>query len=410
MRLTADNHSQNTLLEAVRIGGVLVGLVLLSACSVNGTSQAFHIVRVDAARVGQKMLPLEVSATGNAVAYSSIEIRPEIDGQLTGIHFREGQDVKRGYLLFTIDSPTLEATLQEARANLSKSWADVRQAQSDLTRDAAGMKNAEVEARRYLRLNEEGLVARDQYEQAETNATAMRATVDADKAAIETAQAAVRSIQTTLDNVRGRLRYCDIRSPVEGRATGLNVQEGSELRAEDPTPLAVIQQLSPVYVTFGVPAEYVTQIERDAQTFKLRIEASADADRSQSQQGRLDLSDTSWDESAKMMRLRAVFPNQDKSFLPGQPVSLVLTLTRETNALVVPAQAVQRRAQDPFVFLIKPDSTVESRPVVVRRMLENLAVVDQGLAAGDLVVAEAPLDLIPGTRVTVRETGFSGAE
>src|SRR5438093_5529421 len=341
MRLTADNQYrwQDTLLEAVRIGGVLAGLVLLSACSMSGTSQASHTVSVDAARVGQKMLPLEVSATGNAIAYSSFEIRPEIDGQVAGIHFREGQDVKKGYLLFTIDSPILEAALQEARANLSKSLADVRQTRSDLTRDIAEMKNAEVEARRYLRLNEEGLVARDQYDQAETNETAMRATVNADKAAIEGAQAAVRSIQTTLDNVRGRLRYCFIRSPVDGRATGLSVQQGSELRAEDPTPLVVIQQLSPVYVTFGVPAEYVPQIERDAQTFKLRVEASADSDRSQSQQGRLDLSDNRWDESARMMRLRAVFPNQDKSFLPGQPVSVVLTLTRETDALVVPAQA-----------------------------------------------------------------------
>ena len=127
MRLTAHNQSQNTLLEAVRIGGALVGLVLLSACSVNGTSQASHIVPVDAARVGQKMLPLEVSATGNAIAYSSIEIRPEIDGQLTWIHFKEGQDVKKGHLLFTIDSPILQATLQEARANLSKNLAVVDQ-------------------------------------------------------------------------------------------------------------------------------------------------------------------------------------------------------------------------------------------------------------------------------------------
>ena len=121
MRLTADNQYrwQDTLLEAVRIGGVLAGLVLLSACSMSGTSQASHTVSVDAARVGQKMLPLEVSATGNAIAYSSFEIRPEIYGQVAGIHFREGQDVKKGYLLFTIDSPILEAALQEARANLS---------------------------------------------------------------------------------------------------------------------------------------------------------------------------------------------------------------------------------------------------------------------------------------------------
>ncbi len=412
MRLTADNQYrwQDTLLEAVRIGGVLAGLVLLSACSMSGTSQASHTVSVDAARVGQKMLPLEVSATGNAIAYSSFEIRPEIDGQVAGIHFREGQDVKKGYLLFTIDSPILEAALQEARANLSKSLADVRQTRSDLTRDIAEMKNAEAEARRYLRLNEEGLVARDQYDQAETNATAMRATVNADRAAIESAQAAVSSIQTTLDNVRGRLRYCAVRSPVDGRATGLSVQEGSQLRAEDPTPLAVIQQLSPVYLTFAVPEEYVSQIESDAQAFKLRVEAFADSDRSQAQNGRLDLSDASRDESAGMMRLRAVFPNQDRSFLPGQYVSVVLTLSRETDALVVPAQAIQRNGQDLFVFLIKPDSTAESRPVVVRRMLENLAVVDQGLAPGDLVVAEAPLDLIPGTRVTVREAGFSGAD
>src|SRR5881397_1414506 len=185
MRFTAYNKQQNTLLEAVRIGGVLAGLVLLSACSVSRTSQASHIVSVAPARVGKKIIPLEVSSTAKAIPYSSFEIRPEIDGQVTGIYLKEGQDVKKGDLLFTMDSPILQATLQEARANLSKNLADVCQAQSNLTRDIAEMKNAEVEAHRYLRLNEEGLVARDQCDEAETKATAMQATVSADRAALE---------------------------------------------------------------------------------------------------------------------------------------------------------------------------------------------------------------------------------
>jgi multidrug efflux system membrane fusion protein len=368
------------------------------------------MVSVAAARVGQKTIPLEVSATGKVIPYCSFQIRPEIDGRLTGIYVKEGQDVKKGCLLFTMDSPNLQATLQEARANLSKNLADVRQAQSDLTRDIAEMKNAEVEAHRYLRLNEEGLLARDQYDQAETRAAAMRATVNADRAAVESAQAAGRSIQTTLDNVRGRLQYCAIRSPIDGRATGLSVRHGSELRAEDPAPLAVIQQLSPLYLTFDVAEEYIPRIERDALTSTIRVEAFADSDRSQGQSGRLDLAGRRWDESTGMMRLMAVFPNQGKSFLPGQSVSVVLILSGETNALVVPAQAIQRRGQDLFAFLIRPDSIVESKPVVVSRMLDNLAVVDQGLAAGDLVVAEAPFDLVPGTRVTVRENVFPSGD
>jgi multidrug efflux system membrane fusion protein len=359
--------------------GILVAVIaVLVACSGGKPTPTEALARKDAAvpvkvgKVEQRPEPVQVTAIGNILPYTTVSVKSEVSGQLTGVHFREGQEVRRGQLLLTIDPRPFEAALRQAQANLAK--------------DLAQSKNAQAEAERYAMLVREGVVAQQQYDELRTNAEALKAAVEADEAAIEAA--------------RLQLSYTKIYSPIDGRTGNLLVHEGNLVKAND-VPMVVINQLQPIYAAFAVPAQYLPEIVRYRAQRPLRVEASPKGSKQSAAEGVLTFVDNNVDTTTGTIQLKATFPNRDRALWPGEFVDVVVTLTTQPDAIVVPTQAIQTGQEGQYVFVVKPDMTAESRPVVVGRTRGADAIVSQGLQPGETVVTDGQLRLVPGSRVAI---------
>jgi multidrug efflux system membrane fusion protein len=354
----------------------LLLMLLLSACS-GGKAQPpkMDAVPVTAGVVVQKAVPVQIRAIGNVEAYSTVGIKSQIGGLLMRVHFREGQDVNKGDLLFTIDPRPYEAALKQAEANLA--------------RDNAQLENAREEARRYAELVKKGYVAQEQYDQIRTNAAALEATANADKAAVENAQL--------------QLKYCYIYSPLTGRTGSLISYEGNLIKATADTSMVVINQIQPIYVTFSVPERSLAEIKKYMAIERVKVEAVIGKDDSRPVQGVLTFVDNAVDMTTGTIKLKATFSNQEKRLWPGLFVSVAVTLTTQPDAIVVPSQAIQTGQTGQYVFVIKDDLTVESRPVTGTRSLDGETVVEKGLKAGEKVVTDGQLRLIPGARVEIKQ-------
>jgi multidrug efflux system membrane fusion protein len=388
---------------------VLIALVFFTACSTNGKpsevkakSGIREAVPVTVGTVVRKTVPIQLTAVGNVQAYSTVSVKAQVNGELKRVYFTEGQYVKKGELLFTIDPRPFEATLKQAEANLAKNMAQLKQAEANLARDTAQMNNAEVEAQRYATLLEKGVVAKQQYDQMHTAAEAYKATVNADRAAIENAQAAIGADKAAIENAKIQLGYCSIRSPMDGRTGNLIVNPGNIVKATDTTPLVVINQISPIYVLFSVPEQTLPEIKKYMASGTLEVDALISKDGNQQARGELTFVDNTVDAATGTIRLKATFPNKDRVLWPGQFVNVVLTLSTQPNAIVVPSQAVQIGQQGQLVFVVKPDLTVESRPVAVARTLGLDTVIEKGLEAGERVVTDGQLRLVPGAKVEIK--------
>jgi len=331
-------------------------------------------VPVLAAAVEQKNMPVQVHAIGTVEAYSTVSVKTQITGELTGVFFREGQDVKKGDLLFTLDKRPFEA--------------DLKRQESNLARDVAQAEMARVQAKRYAALLKEGVIAKEQYDQFQSNADALDAAVAADKAAI--------------DNARVQVVYCSIYSPINGRTGSLIVHRGNMIKANDNPALVNINQVEPIYVTFMVPEQNLGTIKRFAGTGKLAVQAVI-PNESKPAMGRLSFIDNTVDQTTGTIKLKGEFANTDRKLWPGQFVNVSLTLNTQSNAIVVPSQAIQNGQQGQFVFVIKPDMTVDARPVVVNRTASGQSVVDKGLTPGERVVTDGQLKLVPGSKVEIKE-------
>jgi multidrug efflux system membrane fusion protein len=392
------------------------------------TPSAPPAVPVGVATAEQRVVPVQVTTVGNVQAYTTVGVKAQIAGQIQQVHFTEGRDVKRGDLLFTIDPRPLEAAVRQAEANVAKDTAQLRQAEAalgqrqaevtqtraNLERDVAQMDNARVQEERYRTLIERGMIAREQYDQVRTNFSTLEATVRADRAAIENAQAAVRAAEATIDNVRAavnadeamvdaarlQLAYTTIRAPMDGRTGNLLVQAGNVVKTGEDTPLVVIAQVHPIYVSFSVPEQSLTAINAYRARGGLQVEALIDGGK-RTAVGTLSFVNNTVDPATGTIQLKATFPNADDALWPGQFVDVAMTLTSE-SAVVVPAVAVQPGQQGTFVFVVKPDLTVESRPVKVGRRLPREVVVDEGLKAGERIVTDGQLRLTPGARIEIR--------
>lgn len=344
------------------------------------------------------------------------------------VAFKEGQDVKKGDLLFTIDPRPFEAALKQAEAILERDMAQVKQAEADLEknialvkqaegnleRDTAQAKNAEVEAKRYEFLMEKKVIAKEQYDQFLTNAEALQATVRADKAAkesaeaavqaskaaLENAEAAVRADKAVVENARIQLGYCSISSPIEGRTGSLLVQQGNIVKAND-VSLVVINQINPIYVTFSVPEQNLTEIKKDMAAGSLKVEAIIPNDEKRPEQGVLTFIDNAVDSTTGTIRLKGTFANKEKRLWPGQFVNVILTLTTHPNAVVILSQAIQNGQEGQYVFVVKADFSVESRPVIVSHSIENETIIEEGLRPGETVVTDGQLRLYPGAKVEI---------
>jgi len=328
-------------------------------------------VPVSIAAVTARDVPVRLHAIGNVEPFTSVAVKARVDGQIVAVKFKEGDEVRQGAVLFEIDRRPFEAQLRQAEANLAK--------------DKALLDHAVQQESRYKDLLDKKFISPDAFEQVRTNAATARATVGADEAAIE--------------SVRLMLEYCTIRAPVTAYAGKIQIQQGNLVKANDASPLVVLNQVVPIYASFAVPEQDLADVRRYQADGELRVAASIVDSGKPPVQGRLSFVDNTTDLSTGTIRLKAQFPNADKSLWPGQFVEMTLTLTTQPGALVAPATAVQNGPQGQYVFVVKPDDTVELRDVKVARTEGGDAVIASGLAAGERVVTTGQLRLAPGIKV-----------
>lgn len=354
---------------------------LLASCSGNVEKpKAKPAVPVTVSTSLRKAVPVQLRVIGTVEALSTVSIKSQVNGMLEEVHFREGEDVGRGTLLFTIDSRPFAAVLRQAKAALA--------------RDIAQEKYARDQARRYAALLEEGIVTQDQYEQLRSNAEALAETVRAGRAAVDTAAV--------------MLGYCSIHSPIDGRTGNLMVQRGNLVKANDEPTLVTINQITPIYVTFSVPEKELAGIKKHLAAGDLKVEALIPNDSGPAEQGVINFLDNMVDPTTGTIKLKGTFPNKQRRLWPGQFVNVVLTLATLPNAVTVPAQAVQTGQEGVFVFVVKPDLTVEMRPVVTGVTYNGETVVEKGLSGGETVVTDGQLQLVPGSRVTNAAASTNG--
>jgi multidrug efflux system membrane fusion protein len=346
-----------------------------------GGGRSREAVPVMVATAVQKAVPIQIRAVGNVEAYTTVSVKSQVTGVLMHAHFKEGQDVKKGQLLFTIDPRPFEAALKQAEANLA--------------RDSAQLRNLREQVRRYAELVEKQYVSREQYDQIKTNADAAEAVVEADKAAVE--------------NAKVQLSYCYIYSPVNGRVGSLLVNEGNLVRVNDGTPLVVINQITPINVTFSVPEQHLADLKRRMASGKLSVEARFQSDEGRAEKGTLTFVDNAVDRPTGTIKLKAEFTNGERRLWPGQFVNVALTLSTQENAVVVPSEAVQVGPDGQQLFIVKEGGRVEVRPVAVGQTQGGESVIAKGLEAGEVVVREGQFLLGQGSRVDIRELAKEGA-
>ena len=365
-------------------------------------------VPVTTARAEQRAVSVTVPAVGTVEATSSVQIRSQVTGQLTAIHFIEGREVRQGDPLFTLDPRPFQAALQQVQAVLA--------------RDTAMLQNAQAQQNRADALFQRGLLARDQYESLRASAAASNATVEADKAAVETASL--------------NLKYTEITAPISGRTGALGAHVGDLIRANDTSPLVVINRVSPIYVAFSVPGRFLPDIRRYQAQKPLPVNATSpralgpesttsaganvtpgdgaagdgpdpgQAGQPAAARGVLTFIDNAVDASTGTIKLKGTFPNSDGQLWPGAFVQVMLDLTTQADAVVVPYTAVQASQDGEFVYVVKADRTVELRAVKSDRQQGEVVVISSGLSPGEEVVTDGQLRLVPGARVS--EPGPAG--
>ena len=388
-------------------------MALLSGCNTQGASadsgkskkaDKTGVVPVVVGTVGMRDVPMEIQVIGNVEAYNTINVVTQVSGQLTEAGFQEGDYVKKGALLFKIDPRPYEAAIQQAQANIERDNAMLAQAKANLSRDMAQEKYAKANAGRYKELVSEGIVSKDQSEQIESNADAISQAVAADNAAIESAKANIGASQAALETAKVNLSYTTITSPIEGRTGNLTVKQGNVVTA-NVTNLISINQVEPIYVTFAVPENHLAEIKAAmGQGRQLPVFATPQGEDNVKTQGNLTFIDNNVDMTTGTIKLKGTFANVDRKLWPGEFVRVILRVSTQTHALVVPNQAVQTGQNGQFVYVVKGDQTVESRPVVTGARVDQDLVVNKGLEPGELIVLEGQLRLAPGMKVKYDES------
>jgi len=363
----------------------VIGLLLLAGAAAiafrfaPGTRAALPkaapTVPVGVASVVAKSVPVRLRAIGNVEPFTTVAVKARIDGQIVAVHFREGQEVHKGDTLFEIDRRPLEAQLQQAQANLLK--------------DRALLDHANEQAKRYKDLLDQKFISPDAYAQIRTNAETAAAQVSADSAGI-------RSAQLSLD-------YCTIRSPITGYTGKIQIQEGNLVKANDTSPLVVLNQVVPINASFSVPEQSLAAVRKYQADGELQVTAQVPNSGLAPVPGKLSFIDNATDETTGTIKLKAEFPNVDKALWPGQFVDVVITLTHQDDAIVVPPAAVQNGPNGQYVFVVKPDRTVEVRDIKVSRNEGDVAVVGSGVKPGDIVVTVGQLRLAPGAKVAIAD-------
>jgi multidrug efflux system membrane fusion protein len=360
---------------------LLVGAGLgVSGCTDQGVGAAAvhqrQAVPVRAATAVEKDVPVQTRAIGTVEAYTNVSVKSRVEGHVAEVHFHEGQQVRPGDLLFTIDARQFEAALRQAEANLARHRAEAE--------------HARVEVQRLSQLLKQQIVSPDEYDLAHMQAVALRATLDADAAAVEAAKLQVH--------------YCRITSPIDGRIGQILTDVGNVVKPED-TVLAVVNQVRPIYVAFSVPQRELGEIRRRSSEGPLRVDAYSDATRELVATGELSFIDNQVNTATGTVLLKAEFANDREELWPGQFVEAVLALYVRPRVVVVPSAAVQTGQQGQYLFVIDPDNTVELRHVRTGQDLGDEIVIEENLRAGERVVSEGQFLLAPGMTVEIKEGG-----
>ena len=330
-------------------------------------------VPVSIAKVAQQTVAVRISAIGNAEAYATVALKSRVDGQIVEVNFKEGQRVRKGAVLFKIDSRPFEAALRQAEANLMRDTAQKAQTRS--------------QEQRYQELLQKNFVSKEAYAQIRTNA--------------DSAEAVSRASKAAVDNARLQLEYCTIRSPLEGFVGKVMLQMGNMAKANDASPLAVINQVQPIYVNFAVPEQFLSAVRVHRAKGQLAVEALPPNSDKAAVVGELSFVDNAVDSTTGTIKMKAVFPNKDSALWPGQFVNVSLKLYDQKDALLVPSQAVQTGPTGQYVYVVKSDMTAELRKIELDRVDGDDSIIAKGLANGETVVVKGQLRVAPGAKVAI---------
>jgi multidrug efflux system membrane fusion protein len=354
---------------------IAAGIALAAAaCTHDKPKPVDEAVPVTVAQVEQKDVPIQIRAIGNVQPISNVAVRALVGGQLERVGFKEGDDVRKGALLFVIDPRPYDAALQQAQANLQ--------------RDEAQLRNAEAQAKRYSDLVKKDYVTKEDYDKLVAGAEAARAVTAADRAAVE--------------NARLQRSYCEIRSPLDGRTGSLMVHAGNLVKANDTTPLVVINQVEPVYVQFAVPEENLGLLR---QRVGAPVEASPQQGGAPIATGTLTFIDNNVDTTTGTITLKATFPNHNRALWPGQYVNVAITTDNKAGALIVPLRALQTSQKGgQYVYVVKGGKNVEMRNVTVYKTIDQDAIIDRGLNPGETVVTDGQLRLTPKSTILIKNS------
>ena len=324
-----------------------------------------------------KPMPVEITTFGSVEPYATVAVKAQVGGTLDKVHFQKGKNVKKGELLFTIDPRPYKAALEEAQANLARDRVREENAKKDFERETALLKK--------------GISAQSDYDKASTEAAADAAAVRADVAAVETANL--------------QLEHCSICSPIDGRTGNLLVNEGNLVKENADLPLVTINQVRPIEVSFSIPQRDLPSVKKNMAAGKLAVRAALPNEEGVAEVGELTFVDNAMDRMTGTVQLRAKFDNASERLWPGQYVSVTMTLAMQDDAIVAPSSAVQVGRDGHYVFVIKPDNTAEFRPVTVRRIPGDLAVIEKGLQPGERVATDGQLRLVQGAKVEIKNEG-----
>jgi len=364
-------------------------------------------VPVVTARVEKKDVPITLDAIGNVEAFETVSVRAQVTGTVTEVLFHEGDFVKANDHLFTIDQRPFQAQLEQAEANLVRDQALVEQAQAQLARDKAQADYLQLTSQRNNELVEKGIISKDAAQQSQAQAAANAAAVKADEASVASAKAQLTAQQSAIENAKLQLAYTVIRAPISGRTGNLTMKPGNLVTANT-TELTTIAEIEPVFVTFSVPAAHLPEIKGNARTSGMTVTATPQDEGNQPATGTLAFVDNIVDASTDTIKLKAKFDNKDRRLWPGEFARVSLNLSTLNDATVVSNEAVQTGQDGQFVFVVKPDSTVEQRTITVGQRINEQVVVSKGLNPGETVVTEGQLRLEPGAKVQTGEAGGRG--
>ena len=356
----------------------LTAALLVSGCTnkapAGGASGGRPPAPVVVASVEQRDIPLQIKAIGNIEAYQTVQIRSQVNGQIQKIFFKEGGDVHQGQPLFQLDKRPFQADLEKAIGQMK--------------RDQAQAENSRMQTERYAGLEKEGIVSHEQGGLLNSQAKADASAVDADKAAVDAA--------------RVQLQYTDIVAPITARAGALMINLGNLVKANDTPYLVQLNQVTPIYVTFFVPEANLDRVRQRFSAGQLKVLAYPKGQSDGPVEGQLTFIDNGVDTTTGMFKLKATFQNKDRRLWPGQFVDVALELSTQKNAVVVPTKAIQTGQQGEYVYVVRTDSTAESRPVKVAGVYQNLTVISDGLNAGEQVIVNGQLRVAPNAKVVVQ--------